>query len=68
MKIQVEIEITEADIKLIEGIASGKVDKELIDEFKTTAVAMTKLRRSLGAKNTAHLVSIAYQSGILNVK
>lgn len=68
----IETILTELEIKLLNLLTVGMQAKEIATFWDTKTVdvqnSVIQLRHKLGAKNTAHLISIAYQQGILKIR
>lgn len=69
MNLPVKERLTCAEKDIIRLLADGCISKEIAPVIKhtheTTETIRTRLLKKIGARNTAHLVSIAYREGIL---
>lgn len=64
-------EIFPRDVELLDYISNGMTTEEIAKVMKHTARSIEKYRirlmRKLGAKNTAHMIRIAFERKLLNV-
>ena len=67
-----EISITPKEMEILyliaEGYNSNEIANELDNAEGTIKVAVKSMRRKLKAKNSAHLVAIAYHEGLLKAR
>ena len=73
MKIVVgHVSITPKELEIIYGLAEGKTSTEIATELGnangTIKGHIKVIRRKLQAKNTAHLIAIAYHEGLLKAR